>query len=510
MGKSISNEEFKRRVFEKINKEDLLIISEFKTLKDKLKVKTKFGYHICTPQSLLNGNVPTIRSALDPQDFYLRQVTEVHGDKYNYSGVVYKDAKSKVAIVCPKHGEFLQAANKHKDGSGCPKCITKKERRASNKAFVEGPLERYLERFSLNLCSYTSNTAPIIVKCSSHDEFTVTYREVISEVGCKECKSEKEVIKNISPEKIFKDKIKKLSPDIELIGSYRNYKSKVKVTDGELEFLMLPGNILRGHKLGIKSAVDKNAFCIRAFREKYGDKFDYSNVEYLGGQKEVEVVCRQHGSFSISPENHLAGDSCKKCTSEKRAKSQTKPKSHYVKRFKEVHGEKYDYSLFKTTHGKEEGKIVCKSHGVYTKSAVSHIRGAGCPKCGYESFKKLKRENPIGWNYSKWIESAEKSKHFESYKVYILRCWNEGEMFFKVGRTFRKIKERFNGVSQMPYHFEVIKVITNEDGRYICELETSIKKSNREYSYTPKIYFPGMCECFSEINQTVSENEEYK
>ena len=38
---------------------------------------------------------------------------DVHGDKYDYSKVVYVDMNSKVTIICPEHGEFEQTPAKH-------------------------------------------------------------------------------------------------------------------------------------------------------------------------------------------------------------------------------------------------------------------------------------------------------------------------------------------------------------------------------------------------------------
>ena len=50
---------------------------------------------------------------------FIKRAREVHGDKYDYSKVMYKNSKDKVSIVCNKHGEFLQAPDKHLQGSGC-------------------------------------------------------------------------------------------------------------------------------------------------------------------------------------------------------------------------------------------------------------------------------------------------------------------------------------------------------------------------------------------------------
>ena len=46
----------------------------------------------------------------------------VHNNKYDYSKVVYKNAHSKVTIICPKHGEFKQTPHHHLDFHGCPHC----------------------------------------------------------------------------------------------------------------------------------------------------------------------------------------------------------------------------------------------------------------------------------------------------------------------------------------------------------------------------------------------------
>ena len=41
---------------------------------------------------------------------------------YDYSKVVYKNAKIDVCIICPKHGEFWQLPTNHLKGCGCPFC----------------------------------------------------------------------------------------------------------------------------------------------------------------------------------------------------------------------------------------------------------------------------------------------------------------------------------------------------------------------------------------------------
>jgi len=47
---------------------------------------------------------------------------DIHGDNYDYSLVDYINNKTKVKIICHKHGIFEQTPNSHKRGEGCPKC----------------------------------------------------------------------------------------------------------------------------------------------------------------------------------------------------------------------------------------------------------------------------------------------------------------------------------------------------------------------------------------------------
>lgn len=53
---------------------------------------------------------------------FLTKAFEAHGDKYDYSKVVYKTARQKVLIICPIHGEFPQTPDSHLRGCECPMC----------------------------------------------------------------------------------------------------------------------------------------------------------------------------------------------------------------------------------------------------------------------------------------------------------------------------------------------------------------------------------------------------
>jgi len=58
-------------------------------------------------------------------DEFIKIANKTHGCKYDYSNVKYNNSQQKVSIICPKHGEFLQIPVHHLRGSGCPKCAGK-------------------------------------------------------------------------------------------------------------------------------------------------------------------------------------------------------------------------------------------------------------------------------------------------------------------------------------------------------------------------------------------------
>lgn len=53
---------------------------------------------------------------------FISKARAIHGDKYDYSKVVYINNSTKVCIICSKHGEFWQQPNNHLQHKGCKDC----------------------------------------------------------------------------------------------------------------------------------------------------------------------------------------------------------------------------------------------------------------------------------------------------------------------------------------------------------------------------------------------------
>jgi hypothetical protein len=53
---------------------------------------------------------------------FVEKARAVHGGKYDYSEVEYRNARTNVKIICPEHGVFWQRASDHNTGRGCYDC----------------------------------------------------------------------------------------------------------------------------------------------------------------------------------------------------------------------------------------------------------------------------------------------------------------------------------------------------------------------------------------------------
>lgn len=99
------------------------------------------------------------------------------------------------------------------------------------------------------------------------------------------------------------------------------------------------------------------------------------------------------------------------------------------------------------------------------------------------------------------IKNAEKYKdQWKTRKglVYIIKCYNDSECFYKIGVTSLTVKYRFHSKSEMPYKYEIIKEIPLSIYE-ACYLETFLHDIHKAHSYKPTIKFEGYTECFSEI-----------
>ena len=305
-------------------------------------------------------------------DYLIKKCQYFYGEKYDYSKVEYKGGSSRkevIEIVCPKHGSFFKCVdNINKRDCGCPMCS--KERRELNNItsnanrFIEKSKEKFGDRFDYSEVKYVNSQTPIILICKGHGvRFNIVPNVHLNSKfgGCKEC---------------YKD----------YIESTRSKNIRVKLTEEERKERRIESN--------------KKRFIERSIR-KFGDRFDYSRVEYIDSNTPVNIIDKEMNNeiFSIKPYNFLHSVNGRSNPNKVRV-----TKEEFIERARKFHGDKYDYSKVVYKGDKVKVCIICPIHGEFWQLPHNHLNvvrgGCGCPKCSNTVSKleesvinRLKEEN---------------------------------------------------------------------------------------------------------------------
>ena len=191
------------------------------------------------------------------------------------------------------------------------------------------------------------------------------------------CKTTEDFI--IDAKKIHGDKY-----DYSLVD-YKNCKERIKIICSiHGDFEQTPDGHLTGRgcfKCSGTIKRTKNEF-IEKDRMIYGDKYDYSLVEYINNFKKVKIICKKHGVFEQQPNKHLLNQNCILCSGLKR-----KTTEEFILQTINIHGDKYDYSLVEYKNTDTKIKIICPIHGLFYQKPSSHLNGHNCSFCKKRYFK---------------------------------------------------------------------------------------------------------------------------
>lgn len=224
---------------------------------------------------------------------------------------------------------------------------------------------------------------------------------------------------------------------------------------------------------------------------KHNFKYDYSKTIYKRNSIKVIIICPIHKEFEQIPANHLAGSGCQKCGFISSAKIQTLSTEKFIQKAIEIHKDKYDYSETIYIHHKPKIIIRCKNCNTkFKQSPHHHLEGRGCKKCN----------SRLGWTKTEWLKICNNKKDCTPL-VYIIRCFNEIEEFYKIGITSNSVCKRFKTKLEMPYSYEILKEIKGSPD-FVYDKEIELHKLYKSYSYTPLISFAGETECFKINNFT--------
>lgn len=139
--------------------------------------------------------------------------------------------------------------------------------------------------------------------------------------------------------------------------------------------------------------------------KKHNGFYNYSLVNYITAQTKVKIICPNHGVFEQQPNNHLFGQGCIWCMGDNVRKARKFTTEQWIEKFRDKHGDRYDYSIVKNQNGpgtKFKVIIICKNHGEFLQRPQAHSKGEGCPYCniskGEDEIEKYFIKNNIGYS----------------------------------------------------------------------------------------------------------------
>lgn len=235
-----------------------------------------------------------------------------HGSRYDYSLVDYVDSRTKVTVVCKKHGSFEQYPFDHMRGCGCTACGYEKNSITTRRSMDEVISifnEVHGSKYDYSIVEYKGSLVPVNIICKKHGIFKQDPKSHIRGHGCSKCMTESFSIRY----------------------------------SGNTDDFIMESNII------------------------HGNKYDYSMVEYKNSHTPVKIICNTHGMFLQSPYSHKDGKGCPKCG----LLNVGFTKTSFVNACSNGIGTIYLIKCF--GHGEDFYKIGITSKNVYERYYKSHM-----------------------------------------------------------------------------------------------------------------------------------------
>lgn len=361
--------------------------------------------------------------------------------------------------------------------------------------WINKSIEKFKDNFDYTEVGIiTIKKDPCIIICKNHGSFNTSFeRHLDANTGCPKCGEESCRNNKRMTFEEFTRRLNEVNPNrnFKILSTEfkgRQIKKEKLYTQDEFGICKISvSTLLQGVDPSIKTAIFPKLYNINRYKKL--NKFNhlnFENSEYNGALKYTTVKCRKHGNYPTKPNWILNKYGCPKCADEATGNRLRSNTEDFKNKGDLVHGEGfYDYSMSIYTSAIEKLEIGCKvyGHGTFWQKPNGHLSGEGCPICGVENGGYGKQDYI---NQSKGREST----------LYIIRCFNESEEFYKIGITFVGLKSRFNNKNKLPYSYETIYEYKCDAG-CVWDLEKEHHKQYKSNKYLPETLFQGYTECFN-------------
>jgi predicted RNA-binding Zn-ribbon protein involved in translation (DUF1610 family) len=227
-------------------------------------------------------------------------------------------------------------------------------------------------------------------------------------------------------------------------------------------FSQTPDKHVHGHgcpRCGItrrakSQSLDNDEFIKRANIVHQG-KYDYSRVEYVNENTNVEILCPVHKQFFQTPKNHIIHQQgCRKCGIVRASRVRALDTKTFIRRAKIVHQDKYDYSKTRYITQSIKVEIVCPVHKSFFQLPDNHVRNRqGCPACSSSRTEELVRsilKRIYNLDFPKahpdFLERLELDCYNEDYKIAIeyngIQHYKDIPHFHRTDNSFKEQQER--------------------------------------------------------------------
>ncbi len=163
------------------------------------------------------------------------------------------------------------------------------------------------------------------------------------------------------------------------------------------------------------------------WKENYKNTFTKINLKCKICKKELNIDVNNLFYQNVG---------CNNCAQLQRSlKNQKITRENFLKKAKEIHGDKYDYSLITEEWWLENFKgpkrttyvkipLICKKHGKFFTTISKHIsQQSGCPKCyaskGEQKILRFLEKNKINFIYQYSIKNFRFDFYLPKYKIFI-------------------------------------------------------------------------------------------
>ena len=388
------------------------------------------------------------------EEGFIVKAKTIHGDKYDYSLVEYKNCDTNIKLICPIHGIFEQTPYNHLRAKyGCSKCSG--NTRSTTDEFIKKAKRIHGSKYDYSLVEYINNEKKVKIICEKHGVFLQTPSSHLSNKGCQKC-SGNDTVTTAEFIKMAKE-IHGKKYDYSLARYINNHTNVIIICQKHGQFLQSPAkHIIRkqgcpkcnGRNKSVNELIDES-------KQIHGNKYGYLGIEKNSKTKKIKIMCPIHGEYKQSFFHHInRKQGCPKCS------GKNKTTEDFIKEAIKIHGDKYDYSKVNYKNHNTQIIIICLKHGEFLQQPTTHTTmKCGCPICNESRGERAIRSFLIN-NKLEFISQ----KKFDD-------CKNKNKLPFDFYLMDLNICIEYDGLQ----HFEVSDFFGGEQGFKQTQLNDQIK-----------------------------------